>query len=427
MGKRRRRQNAAEGGAAEEGGDVEEGCCEGGEGGRSDKGSRRAIPRNWTLTKRIKEDHGQVLFGLAVNLYDERWRNLFATTGANRASIYELLPDGNIDVRQVYVDEDRSESFFCCAWTIAPWCKERRPLLAIAGQLGIIRILDLHRHRVSRTLMGHGNAINEVRFHPYKPALLLSASKDESIRLWNVVSCVCVALFTGDAAHRGEVLSIDFHLDGHRFASGGMDNAIKVWSLQQCQAAVDKADALAQQLIDADADDQLPAIGAQAMGKFRSAVVQMPWYSTCRIHRNYVDCVRWHGDLLLTKSTHSKVVVWKPAPSRDGLSSKAASKSQGLDGALVLGEYHYNKSDIWFLRFGVDPSCNFLVVGNMLGHLLVYDLNGVPTPNGRETLKLHHSQCNAIVRQTAVSYDSKTILAVTEDGSLWRWDATKEK
>ena len=63
--------------------------------------SRRAVPRNWTLVKRIKEDHGQVLFGLAVNLYDERWKNLFATTGANRCTVYELLPDGNVDVRQV--------------------------------------------------------------------------------------------------------------------------------------------------------------------------------------------------------------------------------------------------------------------------------------------------------------------------------------
>ena len=71
------------------------------------------------------------------------------------------------------------------------------------------------------------------RFHPFKPALLLSASKDESIRLWNITACVCVALFTGDGAHRGEVLSIDFHLDGQRFVSGGMDNASKVWSLQQ--------------------------------------------------------------------------------------------------------------------------------------------------------------------------------------------------
>jgi polycomb protein EED len=251
-----------------------------------------------------------------------RWSNLLATTGANRATIYELLPDGHIDVRQVYVDEERSESFFCCAWSMAQWCKERRPLLAIAGQLGIIRILDLQRHRVSRTLMGHGNAINELRFHPYKPALLLSASKDESIRLWNITCCVCVALFTGDAAHRGEVLSIDFHLDGDRFASGGMDNAIKVWSLTQCAAAVAKADTLSLALLqdmeakDNEPDDKLPPLGAQAMGKFRSAVVQMPQYSTCRVHKNYVDCVRWYGDLLLTKSTHNKVVCWKPAPSR---------------------------------------------------------------------------------------------------------------
>ena len=215
-----------DGGIVEDSGGPE--GVEDGKGGKQGAKRNPAVPRNWTLVKRIKEDHGQVLFGLAVNLYDERWNNLFATTGANRATIYELLPDGHIDVRQVYVDEERSESFFCCAWTMAQWCKERRPLLAIAGQLGIIRILDLQRHRVSRTLMGHGNAINELRFHPYKPCLLLSASKDESIRLWNITCCVCVALFTGDAAHRGEVLSIDFHLDGERFVSGGMDNAIKV-------------------------------------------------------------------------------------------------------------------------------------------------------------------------------------------------------
>jgi len=37
-----------------------------------------------------------------------------------------------------------------------------------------------------------------------------------------------------------QVLSIDFHLDGLRFVSGGMDNAIKVWSLDQCAAAIQK-------------------------------------------------------------------------------------------------------------------------------------------------------------------------------------------
>ena len=43
--------------------------------------------------------------------------------------------------------------------------------------------------------------------------------------------------------------------------------------------------------------------------RFRSAIVQTPMYTTGRVHRNYVDCVRWYGDLLLTKSTHNKVLT----------------------------------------------------------------------------------------------------------------------
>ncbi len=47
-----------------------------------------------------------------------------------------------------------------------------------------------------------------MQFHPLLPALLFTASKDESIRLWNVVSGVCVAVMAGDLGHRDEVLSL---------------------------------------------------------------------------------------------------------------------------------------------------------------------------------------------------------------------------
>ena len=58
-------------------------------------------------------------------------------------------------------------------------------------------------------------------------------------------------------------------------------------------------------------------------------------------------------------------------------------------------------SECWFLRFGLDPSLQFMVVGNMIGNLLIFDLASMP--NTRETAKLSHSQCTGIVRQTGLS------------------------
>jgi hypothetical protein len=39
-------------------------------------------------------------------------------------------------------------------------------------------------------------------------------------------------LLSGHKGHRDEVLSADIHLLGSFFASSGMDNSIKIWSLE---------------------------------------------------------------------------------------------------------------------------------------------------------------------------------------------------
>jgi WD40 repeat protein len=40
---------------------------------------------------------------------------------------------------------------------------------------------------------------------------MLSASKDESLRMWNVKNSTCVAIFSGHKGHRDCILSIGWH------------------------------------------------------------------------------------------------------------------------------------------------------------------------------------------------------------------------
>jgi hypothetical protein len=46
---------------------------------------------------------------------------------------------------------------------------------------------------------------------------------------------------------------------------------------------------------------------AGGSSKFLTLHEQFPLFSSAHLHSDYVDCVRWVGDLLLSKSTASKV------------------------------------------------------------------------------------------------------------------------
>lgn len=95
-----------------------------------------------------------------------------------------------------------------------------------------------------QSFVGHGESINEIRTQALKPSLIVSASKvcsasfitgfiylfwgfnniilwlmmhsshsciceqDESVRLWNVHTGVCILIFAGAGGHRNEVLSV---------------------------------------------------------------------------------------------------------------------------------------------------------------------------------------------------------------------------
>ncbi|CAB4027426.1 polycomb eed, partial [Paramuricea clavata] len=243
----------------------------------------------YRCTNNLKEDHKQPLFGVTFNCnFDESAEDplIFATVGSNRASIYQCKDKGEIKLLQAYVDADPDENFYTAAWSFI--LDSGEPILAIAGSRGIIRIISAFTMQCSKHFLGHGSSVNELKFHPLDPELLLSVSKDYALRLWNVRTEVCVLMLAGVEGHRDEVLSGDFDILGTRIISCGMDHSLKIWSLDE-------------EKIKKTIEDAALYNNAKSTKSFKTLQIHYPKFTTRDIHRNYVDCVRWLGDLVLSK------------------------------------------------------------------------------------------------------------------------------
>ena len=94
---------------------------------------------------------------------------------------------------------------------------ENNPIAAVGGTSLIIRIFDFMEEKEIIQLIGHKNEIYDLKFHPKEIYLLLSASKDTSIRLWNMLTQTQICIFGGPLGHQAEVLSLSWHESGEYF------------------------------------------------------------------------------------------------------------------------------------------------------------------------------------------------------------------
>jgi len=369
---------------------------------RGRKSKTLAAPRtSYRFSQYLKEEHGQPMFGVAFNHHlGEDGPNVFATCGSSRVSVYQCEEAG-IRLLQCYADPDPEENFYSVAWSYDT--DTGHPLLAAGGARGVVRLFAVASMSCFKHFTGHGNAINEVKFHPSRPELLLSVSKDHAMRLWNIKTDILVAMLGGVEAHRDEVLSADIDMEGRYIVSCGMDHSLKVWSLT--------TPAMVTAL-----QDSYTFNPARSNRPFATVEQNFPTFSTRDIHRNYVDCVRWLGNFILSKSCENSIVCWKP-----GLLNQSELKLNDTN-VTIIHKFDYKDCQIWFMRFSLDYMQNTMAVGNQQGKLYVWEL-GEGQPGQTRPAVLSHPRCLTPVRQTAFSRCGGVLVAVCDDATIWRWDA----
>ena len=258
-----------------------------------------------------------------------------------------------------------------------------------------------------RNFVGHGNAINEIKFHPRDPNLLLSVSKDHALRLWNVKTEHNIVIFGGVEGHRDEVLSADFNMDGSKIISCGMDHSLKMWrcDTESIQAAIKLS---------------YTHNTMKLKKTFPTELCHFPDFSTRDIHRNYVDCCKWFGDFVLSKSCENTIVCWKPGVlDQDG--SKKQFKDLSENKVTVIHKIGFKDCEIWFIRFSMDRQQKLLALGNQVGRTYIWDMD-VAEPSLIKYSVLSHPKCISAIRQTSLSKNGNILICVCDDGTVWRWD-----
>ncbi|KGG50976.1 hypothetical protein DI09_49p60 [Mitosporidium daphniae] len=150
------------------------------------------------------------------------------------------------------------------------------------------------------TLTGHTDYIRSVSFHNESP-WILSASDDQTIRIWNWQSRQCLSILTG---HNHYVMNAAFSPLGDMIASCSLDQTVRIWDITGLLRKSSASSGTARGSPSSSPSSSYPDLFAPSEVVVKHIIEG---------HERGINFVSWHpsGQMLLSASDDRLVKVWQ--------------------------------------------------------------------------------------------------------------------
>ena len=330
---------------------------------------------------------------------------LIATTGSKWIQIYTCTEKSKLKLIQVH-SGPQNDNYYNVKFTKF----DGIIYLVSAGENGTVRVIDVAKGDLDHSFEGAANPINDIQIHPIFPEVIALASKDMSTHLWNIKSRTEIAIFSGRSleGHSDQVLTVDFNQDGTKLLSSGMDHNVIIWDLIG-RLGIEKEIELSYDLsIKHESSPRLPVWKHFVFLKCSS------------VHRNYVDCAKFYGNIIISKSCNqdAKVCAWIPT-----IMSEDASRVKSEVDVLFQYSFPLKPEPSWFMKFSFDSSRRFMAVGLMDGRVMVMDLHSSEDPMDLRTVYLQgKTERQGLIRESCFSPDGKFLISVDETAKVFKYN-----